>query len=365
MSQYRELGEGSKKMAISYASGLPADHTQALPSFRELLPAHLHDEIESTSYFTSRHSARERPGSAHHHHDLTSNSRHPYPSKVPMGEPRDYPVGAVRADDPHPRDHGPMQPRLPGSSPQAAHSTPRYASSRGPSPILPPIRDLQSLPDRGLGGASSTTTAPFPEASRMPRGLDRFAAPDFRSAPPVGAHGYHPSSGPVGGGGGGGDRRSTDAYLAGNGSGPPMIHGQPAPSFPYPGMTYQSDSEQTSHAQQSNFGILGDSMDSKNKRRRGNLPKPVTDILRAWFHDHLDHPYPSEEDKQMFMTRTGLTISQISNWFINARRRQLPALRNQMRNGGELDPQRQSPFSDVDQASTESIPSPHQLGPRP
>ena len=63
--------------------------------------------------------------------------------------------------------------------------------------------------------------------------------------------------------------------------------------------------------EQSNFGIMGDPMDSKNKRRRGNLPKPVTDILRAWFYEHLDHPYPSEEDKQMFMTRTGLSISQV------------------------------------------------------
>jgi Homeobox KN domain len=98
-----------------------------------------------------------------------------------------------------------------------------------------------------------------------------------------------------------------------------------------------------------NFGILDDAGDSKSKKRRGNLPKPVTDILRAWFHEHLDHPYPSEDDKQMLIARTGLTISQvrsratiregspglsceqISNWFINARRRQLPALRNQHR----------------------------------
>ena len=56
---------------------------------------------------------------------------------------------------------------------------------------------------------------------------------------------------------------------------------------------------------------MGDPIDPKTKRRRGNLPKPVTDILRAWFHEHLDHPYPSEEDKQMFMTRTGLSISQV------------------------------------------------------
>lgn len=63
--------------------------------------------------------------------------------------------------------------------------------------------------------------------------------------------------------------------------------------------------------QQANFGVLGDSSDPRSKRRRGNLPKQVTDILRAWFHEHLDHPYPTEEDKQMFIARTGLTISQV------------------------------------------------------
>lgn len=60
------------------------------------------------------------------------------------------------------------------------------------------------------------------------------------------------------------------------------------------------------------YDPLGETGDSKSKKRRGNLPKPTTDILRAWFYEHLDHPYPSEQDKQMFMTRTGLTISQVS-----------------------------------------------------
>lgn len=35
MSQDRDQSGGSRKMAISYASGLPADN-QALPSFREV-----------------------------------------------------------------------------------------------------------------------------------------------------------------------------------------------------------------------------------------------------------------------------------------------------------------------------------------
>jgi len=64
-------------------------------------------------------------------------------------------------------------------------------------------------------------------------------------------------------------------------------------------------------------------------RRRGNLPKHVTDVLRMWFQDHVAHPYPTEEEKQFLMQQTGLTISQISNWFINARRRSLPRANGQ------------------------------------
>ncbi|CAK7563963.1 MAG: homeodomain super [Sporothrix epigloea] len=68
--------------------------------------------------------------------------------------------------------------------------------------------------------------------------------------------------------------------------------------------------------------------DSNQRKRRGNLPKETTDKLRAWFTEHLHHPYPSEDEKQDLMHQTGLQMNQISNWFINARRRHLPALIN-------------------------------------
>ncbi|KAF7729455.1 hypothetical protein EC973_004435 [Apophysomyces ossiformis] len=61
-------------------------------------------------------------------------------------------------------------------------------------------------------------------------------------------------------------------------------------------------------------------------RRRGNLPKPVTAILRQWLVDHCRDPYPTEEEKNMLKAETGLTLNQISNWFINARRRILPMI---------------------------------------
>ncbi|POS85604.1 hypothetical protein EPUL_004965, partial [Erysiphe pulchra] len=69
--------------------------------------------------------------------------------------------------------------------------------------------------------------------------------------------------------------------------------------------------------------------ENKPRKRRGNLPKDTTDKLRNWFLNHLEHPYPTEDEKQQLMDSTGLQMSaldQISNWYINARRRQLPAI---------------------------------------
>ncbi|KAF7953924.1 uncharacterized protein EAE97_001322 [Botrytis byssoidea] len=39
--------------------------------------------------------------------------------------------------------------------------------------------------------------------------------------------------------------------------------------------------------------------DSNLPKRRGNLPKPITDILSIWLINHLEHPYPDEEEKQL------------------------------------------------------------------
>lgn len=47
-------------------------------------------------------------------------------------------------------------------------------------------------------------------------------------------------------------------------------------------------------------------------KRRGNLPKPVTEKLKAWFTDHIGHPYPSEDEKQILMAQTRLSLSQVS-----------------------------------------------------
>nr|CUU97927.1 hypothetical transcript [Hymenolepis microstoma] len=44
-------------------------------------------------------------------------------------------------------------------------------------------------------------------------------------------------------------------------------------------------------------------------------------VLRAWLADHRDHPYPTRAQKTALALATNLSLSQVSTWFANARRR--------------------------------------------
>ncbi|KAK3521437.1 hypothetical protein QTP70_004978 [Hemibagrus guttatus] len=66
---------------------------------------------------------------------------------------------------------------------------------------------------------------------------------------------------------------------------------------------------------------LLDSDDKKSKNKRGVLPKHATNIMRSWLFQHLMHPYPTEDEKRQIAAQTNLTLLQVNNWFINARRR--------------------------------------------
>ncbi|XP_017888621.1 homeobox protein PKNOX2-like isoform X1 [Ceratina calcarata] len=59
----------------------------------------------------------------------------------------------------------------------------------------------------------------------------------------------------------------------------------------------------------------------KGRQKRGVLPKHATSIMRTWLFEHLVHPYPTEDEKRQIASQTNLTLLQVNNWFINARRR--------------------------------------------
>ena len=69
------------------------------------------------------------------------------------------------------------------------------------------------------------------------------------------------------------------------------------------------------------FGGLSHIGDNSDNKKRGSFSKSATTIMRNWLYNNLSHPYPSEEQKKILSNQTKLSILQVNNWFINARRR--------------------------------------------
>ncbi|XP_064611798.1 homeobox protein araucan-like [Liolophura sinensis] len=52
-----------------------------------------------------------------------------------------------------------------------------------------------------------------------------------------------------------------------------------------------------------------------------NATKEATGILKSWLNDHMQNPYPTKGEKIMLAIITKMTLTQVSTWFANARRR--------------------------------------------
>uniref|UniRef100_A0AC34QWT7 Homeobox domain-containing protein n=1 Tax=Panagrolaimus sp. JU765 TaxID=591449 RepID=A0AC34QWT7_9BILA len=77
----------------------------------------------------------------------------------------------------------------------------------------------------------------------------------------------------------------------------------------------------------SSEGIGGNGSDPSQNQSNGKrkvpkvFSKEAINKFRSWLFQNLSHPYPSEDQKKQLANDTGLTILQVNNWFINARRR--------------------------------------------
>ncbi|KAJ1569141.1 Homeobox protein pknox1 [Cladochytrium tenue] len=61
----------------------------------------------------------------------------------------------------------------------------------------------------------------------------------------------------------------------------------------------------------------------RSGRQRPNHKPHVTAVLFQWLMENRHDPYPGDADKKQLAARTELTLNQVNDWFINARRRYL------------------------------------------
>ena len=62
---------------------------------------------------------------------------------------------------------------------------------------------------------------------------------------------------------------------------------------------------------------------AKAARKSSSLPPETVEYLKAWMMSpqHIAHPYPTEQEKAEIMAETGIELKQLTNWFVNNRKR--------------------------------------------
>jgi len=61
----------------------------------------------------------------------------------------------------------------------------------------------------------------------------------------------------------------------------------------------------------------------RGSRKSSSLPVETVEYLKNWMMspDHIAHPYPTEQEKALIMEDTGIELKQLTNWFVNNRKR--------------------------------------------
>ncbi|XP_039286002.1 homeobox protein araucan isoform X2 [Nilaparvata lugens] len=115
------------------------------------------------------------------------------------------------------------------------------------------------------------------------------------------------------------------AYLPGLGAEQSPFYASPAglelkenlaggAAWPYPSVYHHYDTTFAGYPF-NGYGI------DLNGARRKNATRETTSTLKAWLNEHKKNPYPTKGEKIMLAIITKMTLTQVSTWFANARRR--------------------------------------------
>jgi len=65
----------------------------------------------------------------------------------------------------------------------------------------------------------------------------------------------------------------------------------------------------------------------KKKKKITVLPRSTVEYLKTWIlsSEHINHPYPTEMEKDEIMKDTGIEMKQLTNWFVNNRKPRVEA----------------------------------------
>ena len=58
-----------------------------------------------------------------------------------------------------------------------------------------------------------------------------------------------------------------------------------------------------------------------SRHRRFSLTNDSKRLLKQWFNDHIEHPYPTQREKEALSRSANLSLKQINDWFTNYRKR--------------------------------------------
>ncbi|KAI3660036.1 hypothetical protein MP638_005314 [Amoeboaphelidium occidentale] len=78
--------------------------------------------------------------------------------------------------------------------------------------------------------------------------------------------------------------------------------------------------------QQGSMGRVSQKVLEARRKQRRTLPHSVSTYLKQWLQENRSHPYPTEEQKMQWSKQFDMTLVQVNNWFVNARRRYLDKL---------------------------------------